>query len=282
MKRIKLKTHSSIRLTVYDFGGSGDPLLFCHFTGGLGLLWKPIALKLTKHFHCFAFDARGHGYSDKPLKPEDYAWEEHLNDLISVIDFIIDYRGKVEFFGVGHSFGGACLTQAVVRTKNKVKWQKLILIEPIIAPTSFDLQKQKMAQIAEKRRYKFASESELQNSLRNKYPYIVWDSKLWNIYKQHGFQRNKEKEFTLRCAPQIESFQYLLANPPHWFENLKKIKVPTLIMYGQKSELLPLSNFQLSQIQNSYLIIFPEVTHFLPQEKPLLTSDWIKRWFLAP
>ncbi len=72
MKQKFIKINSDIRLSLYDFGGNGAPLIFCHFTGGLGLLWQTVAKLLKNDYHCFAYDARGHGDSSKPLDAKLY------------------------------------------------------------------------------------------------------------------------------------------------------------------------------------------------------------------
>ncbi|MCA1902946.1 MAG: alpha/beta hydrolase [Candidatus Hydrogenedens sp.] len=277
MKQHFLKVDSNIRLSIYDFGGIGPPLIFCHFTGGLGMLWQPIAEKLLTKFHCFAYDARGHGNSSKPDNINFYDWNKHLRDLIAITEYIKNTTNKHHFYGVGHSFGAACLSQATLFNKN-IQWKKIILIEPIIGPDIFDFRQEIMSEIARKRRPLFSKE-QLDNQLRNKHPYKSWDMNMWEIYKKHGFIVNENNDYLLKCSPEIESYQYLFGNPKGWFNKLKKIHVPTLIIYGEKSELLPIAYYQLEQIPKAFLVKIPKATHFITQEHPQTIVNWIKNWF---
>ncbi len=279
MKQFFLSINSSIRLSIYDFGGKGLPIIFCHFTGGLGKLWQSVITPLRKNFRCFAFDARGHGDSSKPLELECYDWNEHLSDLIAVINYIKELTNSDCILGVGHSFGSACLSQAVVKTQKHILWKKIILIEPILGPEIFDFRKMKMSEIARKRQGYFESEEQIDAILRKKQPYKNWNTKSWYLFKKHGFSINKNEQYCLKCTPEIESYQYLYGNPSGWFERLKKINIPVLLIYGKNSELLPLSDYQLKQMKNAYLMKIPEVGHFFPQEKPSHLAEIIKNWF---
>lgn len=280
MFQFYLQINPSLRLSIYDFGGNGPPIIFCHFTGGLGRLWESVIARLKRKYHCFAYDARGHGDSSKPSNLQDYDWEEHLADLIHIIYHIKQITKSNRMFGVGHSFGSACLSQAVIKTKKEIHWEKIILIEPILGPETFDFRKNKMSEIAQKRRGHFNSLEEIEHTLRIKEPYKLWETKTWNIFKKHGFIKNRYEGYSLKCTPEIESFQYLYGNPPGWFENLKKIDIPTYLIYGLQSYLLPLSIHQLKQLPNAYLIKIPNVGHFLPQENSRLLSALIKKWFV--
>lgn len=279
MKQIFLPINSIIRLSLYDFGGKGPPIIFCHFTGGLGRLWQSVISPLKKQYHCFAYDARGHGDSSKPNEMKYYDWNEHLSDLISIIQYIKETTHSDYIFGVGHSFGSACLSQAVIKTKTYIHWGKIVLVEPILGPMSFDFRKSKMSEIAKKRREEFKSEEEIEKTLSSKRPYKSWSVKAWKIYKKYAFSLNKEGNLSLKCSPDIESYQYLNGNPKGWYRDLKKIDIPTLLIFGENSELLILSNEQMKQLPNASLIIFPNTGHFLPLEKPLIFSQTIGKWF---
>jgi len=64
----------SLRLHYLEWGDAGPPLagqaaVLLHATGFLARLWEPIAEGLSGRFHVYAYDARGHGDSDKPALP---------------------------------------------------------------------------------------------------------------------------------------------------------------------------------------------------------------------
>lgn len=57
--------------------GSGPPLVLLHGTGGHAESWIRNVVPLGAHFHVYAIDMVGHGFTDKPLTlaytPRDYA-----------------------------------------------------------------------------------------------------------------------------------------------------------------------------------------------------------------
>jgi len=64
--------------------------------------------------------------------------------------------------------------------------------------------------------------------------------------------------------------------------NLKKITVPTLVLWGQQDKTTPLSQGKLTAklIKNSTLKVFPQTTHGLPFQKPQAVIKKIL-WFIS-
>ena len=54
---------------MHDLGGDGPALLMAHATGFCGAVLTPLADHLAARFHCFTFDARGHGETVTPAGP---------------------------------------------------------------------------------------------------------------------------------------------------------------------------------------------------------------------
>ncbi len=90
----------------YDDIGEGDPILLLHgFAADKLSNWKLTGWYrlLTKSgFRVIAADARGHGRSDKPTEPDDYAPEGIAADTIRLLDHL-----ELEYADVfGYSMGG--------------------------------------------------------------------------------------------------------------------------------------------------------------------------------
>lgn len=88
----------------YETEGTGPPLLLHH-----GLMSSHIEFKTTgyteslgKQYKLILMDARGHGKSDKPYKPESYQMKKMASDVIAVLDDL--GVEKAHFFG--YSYGG--------------------------------------------------------------------------------------------------------------------------------------------------------------------------------
>ena len=90
----------------YEEIGQGYPLVLQH---GLTSSIKNWTLRATNYietlqdkYHLILVDARGHGKSDKPHKPEQYAMKHMVSDIIAVLDKL--NIEKAAFWG--YSMGG--------------------------------------------------------------------------------------------------------------------------------------------------------------------------------
>jgi pimeloyl-ACP methyl ester carboxylesterase len=95
-----------LKLQLWDYGGEGKPpLILTH--GGLDHArnWDFAAAILTKHFHVYAWDLRGHGNSQW-APGAAYAIAEHVLDLAALVDIV----GKGPVRLIGHSLGGVVST----------------------------------------------------------------------------------------------------------------------------------------------------------------------------
>lgn len=87
----------------YEVGGAG-PVILAHHGGGMRLeSWQEAgwADQLTSSFQLVTFDARGHGESDKPTDPADYALDLMVGDVLAVADAC----GAGSFHYLGWSMG---------------------------------------------------------------------------------------------------------------------------------------------------------------------------------
>lgn len=90
----------------FDDEGEGDPIILLHgFAADRRSNWKLTGwtrLLLKAGFRVISPDARGHGRSDKPTDPRDYAPEHIAGDVVRLMDCLeID---KADLFG--YSMGG--------------------------------------------------------------------------------------------------------------------------------------------------------------------------------
>lgn len=88
--------------------GRGDPIVLLH--GGTSNLESWVAAgvveNLQKDFRVIAFDARGHGKSDKPRDPAAYGRQQAL-DVVRLLDHLKVKRAHI----VGFSLGGSTVAQ---------------------------------------------------------------------------------------------------------------------------------------------------------------------------
>jgi pimeloyl-ACP methyl ester carboxylesterase len=73
-----------VRLAALDFGGEGPPVLLLHGLAGYAGEWAETAGWLTERSRVVAFDARGHGASER--LPPDVSRAAHAADAVFVIE----------------------------------------------------------------------------------------------------------------------------------------------------------------------------------------------------
>lgn len=105
----------------YERTGSGPPLVLVHGMAGNHARWElfDVRSKLADHTTVYAMDRRGHGESGDT---EEYALEREFEDVAAVVASIDE---PVHL--LGHSHGGLCVLEAVLRTNNVAS---LIVYEP--------------------------------------------------------------------------------------------------------------------------------------------------------
>jgi pimeloyl-ACP methyl ester carboxylesterase len=87
----------------YAVSGEGEPLLLVHGSALSKAIWRGFGYlkELRQHHRVITVDLRGHGRSDKPHRPEDYAMELVVADLLAVLDA----TGVEATHYFGYSFG---------------------------------------------------------------------------------------------------------------------------------------------------------------------------------
>ena len=92
----------------YVDSGKGEPIVLLH--GGTSNLesWivRGVLPNLEKDFRVIAFDARGHGKSDKPRDPSAYGRQQAL-DIVRLLDTLRIDRAHI----IGYSLGGSTVAQ---------------------------------------------------------------------------------------------------------------------------------------------------------------------------
>jgi pimeloyl-ACP methyl ester carboxylesterase len=103
----------------YEMQGNGPPLVMHHGFARSLEDWKNYGYveRLKNEYTLIIIDARGHGKSDKPHRPEAYTMDERAGDVTSVLDTL--QIEKTNFFG--YSYGGRvayelgkCLPERIV------------------------------------------------------------------------------------------------------------------------------------------------------------------------
>ena len=229
----------------YKIAGNGETLLILHGWGGSSNSWLKVIEKLEKDFKIVCPDLPGFGKSETPKS----AWD--LKDYANWLKKFTESLKLEKFFLLGHSFGGRIAIKFSIFWPEKVK--KLILCNS--------------AGIKEKQ------------NLKEKIIFFL--ALLGNaIFSPKIFQRFKDKAKNLFYLF-LRNSDYAKANET-MKEIMKKVlnedllpelsflKVETLIVWGEKDNILPLNHALLfkEQISNSEIKILPKVFHSPHLENP--------------
>lgn len=222
------------------------PLLILHGWGSNSFRWQKVKELLEeKGIEALILDLPGFGAAPSPDQPWSRA------DYLSWILQKVKQKNWKRFNLLGHSFGGGLAVK--IAAENPILVGKLILVAPAVIRRKniktylfywlaflgkkiFSLPGLKMiAPLAEKLIYKLAGTRD----------YYVADKMMKETMKKIDKEEN------------LESF-------------LEKIKVSTLILWGEKDDILPLKDayYLKEKIRNSELKTIPKIKHSPHREAP--------------
>jgi len=211
--------HSVSTLTVRDCrirlmrGGTGSPMLFLHGGGGLGI-WLPAMAKLAKSFDVIAPEHPGFGESDAP---------EWLDTIADLANFYLDFLDRLDLASVhlvGSSLGGWIATDLAVR--NATRLASLTLIG------AAGIHVKDVAQVDS-----FLSGEE--QRIRD----LFYDQELAEAVIA-GSQRPELEDAALKNRMTTAKLSWQPRNhDPHLYKWLHRIKVPTLLVWGDHDRLFP-------------------------------------------
>ena len=228
----------------------GRPVLvFVHGISGSSSAWKLYEEKFGQDYNILTFDLRGHGKSGKFKKLEDYEIKKFAEDLFDLVAFL-----KIEHFTlIGHSFGVLVVFSFLEKHLNMV--EKLVLLSPSYAPNKILMSKilkplfsliglLKIFPLNLERRG-HVDYSKFINTSDWYIPRMIEDVGITSL---HVYLYGSKNSYDVN----YESL-------------LDKIKIPTLIMHGQKDTIFPVAHakFIHDKIKNSQLIILENSNHIL-------------------
>ena len=96
-------------------------MVFVHGYGGYAMQWNNQLRAFSDNYRVIAYDLRGHGRSDAPYSA--YSMDEAQADLETLLDKL---DVALPFILVGHSFGGAIVTEFAHRHPDSISGLVLI------------------------------------------------------------------------------------------------------------------------------------------------------------
>lgn len=246
-----------IRTRVIE-AGSGEPLIFLHGTGGHAEAYTRNIAEHAKHFHVYALDMLGHGFTDKPDKP--YVIQEYVDHLISFLDAIGARRAHFS----GESLGG--WVAAWLASQHPDRVGRLLLNTPGGTTANAEVLTKLRALTLN------AVLNATRQSVRERLEWLMFDKATvtdelvearYHVYTQPEFRANIHNVVVLL---EMETrLKNLLTD-----EMLGRIQAPTLVLWTTHDPMAKVEAGEKMQqaIPGSQLVIMTECGHWPQYEKP--------------
>jgi pimeloyl-ACP methyl ester carboxylesterase len=264
----------SYDLAVWEWPGSGPPLLFAHATGFHGRIWDSI-VHVFPGCRAIAPDFRGHGRSGKPEPP--YQWRWFAEDTIAVADHF-GLRGAI---GVGHSMGGHSLVEAAAMRPEI--FSSLVLVDPVIyAPERYGETGGFDPSFIERRRARWSSPGEMYERFAGRPPFANWKPEILRDYCDYGLLPDGDA-FILACPPVVEASIYRnsRAAASNLHSVLASVDLPVTVMRAGSSLQPGVFDLSASPTWEHLAAQFPrgrdvhlaDRNHYIPMEAPEVVAQ---------
>ena len=249
----------------YRITGKGKPIIFVHGWAMNSLIWKYQSDKLAKDFQVIAVDLREHGKSECGMRNAEYGFNIFVQDLKELINFL----GIEKFTLAGWSMSSFIIARYYFKYPKDV--EKLIFIggTPKFLSENDYPHGQPMTTV-----------KRLEQNLKRDYKNYLKEfcEKLFisgEKIEENRLSKIKRLMFNEDFPPppyiSLQTLNLLVKNDIR--DNLKHIKVPTLIVHGDIDKICPVGagKYMAKEIPDSKLVILEGVGHapFLTQPEKI-------------
>ena len=118
-----------VRLQYFEDGNGPETMVLVHGYASSAILWKYTieALAESGKYRVIALNNRGAGDSDRTSSEEDYTVQNFAKDLYNAVSAL----GMSDFILVGHSMGGATVTQFALNHQDMLRGLVLLNSAPL-------------------------------------------------------------------------------------------------------------------------------------------------------
>lgn len=246
-------------LKVYykETGPQGAPaLLLLHGFGSSLQAWDDWSLKLEQKYRVIRLDLPGFGLTGAS-PANDYSEEKDL----AILTYFADKLGLEKFSVMGHSMGGKMAWSLAASQPERV--QALVLMAPDGFPETKDIGTKPYEVPAIMGLIKYVLPKYLvRKSIE---PAFVQADALNDALVNRYFDMLRAPG--VRGAILERSNQTIYTDP---VPRLKAIKAPTLLIWGERDQMIPNTNAQsyAHVLSNSTTVLVPKLGHLLQEEQP--------------
>ncbi len=254
--------------------GEGEPLVLVHGRGNAGAHFAPILPELAKERRVIALDLPGWGLSEKPSFTGHTA-EDALNLWRGALLGFLDALDIPQTDLLGHSMGGFTALGLAVQHPERVR--RLVLVDSggLGRDTPFDVRL--FFRVKPERLLRWFGPRMLAFALRRDNP-------------QREVPRDAYFDFTYAVMSQVEVIPSGGRAFDRWVNlggvhldlrgNLKDLRMPVLLMWGDRDHLIPYSTALQAarRIRTGRLVAFTNVGHSPFAEKPEVFTRVLVGW----
>jgi 2-hydroxy-6-oxonona-2,4-dienedioate hydrolase len=245
--------------------GDGPPLVLLHGTGGHAEAYARNVEAHAEHFHVYAIDMVGHGYSAMP--DIDYGPQSYVDFLRDLADAI----GEEKLFVSGESLGAQVAAWFAIQHPKRV--HKIVMNTGMLLPPD-DLGRQDFLEFIELT--KKATGAPTRDAIRERLRWLVHEDHSvtdelievrFQIYTQPGRAENIGKIGKASLATLLD--EKVVAQWTH-AGLLKQISCPTLVLWTRHNpgQRLPLAEEGAKLIPHAELVVFENSAHWPQWEEP--------------
>ncbi|MFO7447698.1 MAG: alpha/beta fold hydrolase [Ignavibacteriaceae bacterium] len=251
-------------IVIFEEGNIKDKtILFVHGFPYDHKMWDKVIGKLSPGFHCIAYDIRGLGISD----PGDGQFT--IEDLVDDLLFVMDKTNLDKPVLCGLSMGGYISLRAVEKYEDK--FSGLILCDTKSTSDPDEVKLKRAGGI------KLINEEGVQKFAADFVPTCFAEESIERLGEEYiailGRSMNSNplgvKGCLLAMAARTDTTGYL-----------PKIKIPVMVLCGEKDKLTPPENMKemAEKIPGAKFFVVPGSGHMTPIENPDFVSERIKEF----
>jgi pimeloyl-ACP methyl ester carboxylesterase len=250
---------------IRDEGNADGPVLvLIHGSNASLHTWEPWVAELGGSYRIVSMDLPGHGLTGR-VPDDDYSREAMAGFVVEIMDAL-----GIERFAVGgNSMGGG--VSAMIALENPDRVSALLLVNSAGIPVARDDDDVPLA-------FRVASMPVISKVMRYVLPRSMVEEGLQKVFVDQSKVTDEmvARYFDLslhegnRDATRIRFSQYANRNDEAFAARLGEIAAPTLIMWGDKDGLIPVSaahEFK-ARIPQAELVIYENVGHVPMEEVP--------------
>jgi pimeloyl-ACP methyl ester carboxylesterase len=244
---VSLKTGVRLRYG-YQGDANGEPIILLHGYSDSSFSYSTVLPLLDRKYRVYVLDQRGHGESDRPANA--YALSQFAADVLAFMDVMKIDKATI----VGHSMGSFVAQHVAVAAPERVKRMVLSGSATTIRNTVVtELQREV-------------------NALSDPIPErFVRDFQVGMAFQpmSDAFVAGVVKDSLNMPARVWREVMAEMLSPKSQVE-LRKIKVPTLILWGDKETVFPRSEQDalLAALPNARLKVYEDTGHAMHWERP--------------